>query len=210
MKSSAKSLSKSAGLKLAGVIFAVAASVVCTAYFMSNIADDGPSSNYFPRQISASTEHWYSKHLSAMGEQKLYKMNESNGQFIFRFTWLRTFHHPICLRLVHSRDGKTVLYGKELDGAGGYEPGSLITDQKIELTSEQYREFKHKLDSSFFYLLSTKDRNNEGKDGAQWIFEINDSGHYHVVDRWCPDGSLRELGLWLLDAAKMTPSDHVY
>lgn len=210
MENSAKPLSKLAVLKLAGAIFAVGASVVCTAYFMSNIADDGPSSNYFPRQIDAFREHWYGEHLSAMGEQKLYKLKDKQGQFIFRFTWLRTFHHPICLRLEHTKDGKTVLYGKELDGAGGYEPGSLITDRKIELTSEQYAEFKKKLDSAFFLLRSTEDRNNEGNDGAQWIFEVNDSGQYHVVDRWCPDGSLRELGLWLLDAAKMTPSDRIY
>lgn len=210
MKNSAKPLSKSAGLKLAGVIFAVGASVVCTKYFMSNSAEDGPSSNYFPRQIDAFRQHWYGENLTAMGEQKIYRLKNQHGQFIFRFTWLRTFHHPICLRLEHTKDGKTVLYGKELNGAGGYEPGKVITDRKIELTSEQYKEFQKKLDSSYFNQLSTEDRNNEGSDGARWIFEVNDSGQYHVVDRWCPHGSLRELGLWLLDAAKMTPSDHVY
>ncbi len=168
------------------------------------------ASRYFPARIDDFKQQWYSEHLSAMNETSIYNLAPQDGRCIFRFIWLRTFHHPMCVRLEHNKDGKTFLYGKELNGAGGYEPGVMIADQKVELSEHEYEALKQKLDSINFVRLPTNDRNIGGEDGSQWIFELNNNGRYHVIDRWSPKGPIQDLGRWLLDVAKLTPSDHFY
>lgn len=68
---------------------------------------------------------WYSKMLFALKEPILkdYKADKE----IYRFTWLRTFNHPVVIRL--EKQGNAVrLFSKVSDGAGGYEPGNIIFD----------------------------------------------------------------------------------
>lgn len=177
-------------LRLAGCLISLALIALWIAHTVSEAVADATSNDYFPRQISEFCQRWYGGQLSAMGEARIYKLAKPDGRFVFRFIWLRTFHHPICVRIEHSKDGKTVLYGKELNGAGGYEPGILITDRKIELTAQQYEGLKRKLASVNFVQLATEEKDRGGNDGAQWIFELNDNGRYHVIDRWCPDGPI--------------------
>lgn len=197
-------------LKLGGGFIILAMTVLWIASMVSEGVVDAISTNYFPHQIEDSYQHWYGKQVSAMGEERIYKLAKPDGSFIFRFIWLRTFHHPMCVRIEHSKVGKTFLYAKELNGAGGYEPGILITDRKIELSAQQYEALKEKLASINFFQLPSKERDLGGVDGAQWIFELNDNGSYHIVDRWCPQGEIRELGCWLLETAKLKPKDHIY
>jgi hypothetical protein len=87
---------------------------------------------------------------------------------------------------------------KELDGAGGYEPGKLKLDRKRELTLEEWSGFMRHLDDSCYWQLLSQDH-ADGNDGSQWIFEGIKGGRYHVVDRWTPqNGSYRELCLFML------------
>jgi len=197
-------------LRFAGSFLALAAIVMWIAHVVTETVIEANSTKYFPDQINDFRQSWYGKQTSAMGEARIFNLAKPDGRLIFRFIWLRTFHHPMCVRLEHGKNGRTVLYGKEINGAGGYEPGILITDRKIELTAQLYEAFKEKLASVNFAQMATEEKDLEGKDGAQWIFELNDNGRYHVVDRWCPDGSIRELGLWLLEAARLKPKEHVY
>jgi hypothetical protein len=208
-----KTAKRSSNLRLfslAGSFIALATIAFCIVHMAQEAVANATSTNYFPHQIGEFCQRWYGDQLTAMGEAPIYKLAKPDGRFVFRFTWLRTFHHPMCVRLEHSKDGKTVLFGKELNGAGGYQPGILITDRKIELTAQQYEAFKAKLASVNFVQLATEEKDLGGHDGARWIFELNDNGCYHVVDRWCPNGAIRELGCWFLEAANLTPKDHIY
>lgn len=165
--------------------------------------------NYFPRRVDQFRQKWYGEQLMELGEKRIWRQVPSD-KFTFRFIWLRTFHHPICVRLEHNDDGRTMLYGKELNGAGGYKPGKLIVDSAQEISDEEYKKLRAKIDSLQFYQLPTELKDDLGADGAQWIFESNDKGRYHVIDRWCAQGEIQNLGIALLSAAKLLPADHIY
>jgi len=45
---------------------------------------------------------------------------------------------------------------------------------------------------------------SDGEDGARWILEGVDNGHYHVVDRWSPKHSdYEQLCLYLLEQSRI-------
>lgn len=158
---------------------------------------------FFPPKVLAQDQpgnqfrnNWYSKHLRAMKEEPLYS---PDGEWVesYRFLWLRSFHNPVAVRIWKCGSVRFVSV-KELDGAGGYEPGKLKLERKRELTPDEWREFMRYLEDSCYWQLPTRD-DSIGFDGAQWIFEAVKGGRYHVVDRWTPqNGSYRELCLYAL------------
>ena len=159
--------------------------------------------SFFPPKLLAQDvpgnqfrNNWYSKHLSAMKEESLYSP-EDEWVESYRFLWLRTFHHPVAVRIWKCGSVRFISV-KELDGAGGYEPGNLIFDRKRELTPDEWSGFLRHLEDSCYWQLPSRD-DGGGFDGAQWIFEGVKGGRYHVVDRWTPqNGSYRELCLYVL------------
>ena len=158
----------------------------------------------FPQSVGSFRQSWYSKHLAAMHEEPLWSLPNQTNNFTFRFLWLRTFHHPICVRVNAKDYGVPVLLAKELDGAGGYSPGKLIVDRKSEMDSEAYKNLQAELKAGDFFH-QPQDQNSLCCDGAQWIFEANDHGHYYVVDVWGGE-SLKNLGIMLLKAADLLPT----
>jgi hypothetical protein len=159
----------------------------------------------------ANREGWYGDPLRAMGERPLCP---EPGLERYRFLWLRTFHHPIMIRAEVS-NGRAVVTGKELDGAGGYEPGKLIRDTTVELSPEQSRELKRLVAQGFWSAPAQPhpDSGRVGVDGAQWILE-GTADQYHIVDRWSPDAypreaSFRQLCLFLVEAAGLKPPDEL-
>jgi hypothetical protein len=176
---------------------------------------DCPSKNssnyYFPQgtlapqnaQIDELSRSWYSKHLHSMREPSL---SCGSTGLTYRFTWLRTFHHPVVIRVVDSgRMGS--LLAVELDGAGGYEPGKLIRRQESTLSKTQLLELKSLFASTSFWTLPTP-KETSGMDGSEWIIEVTDNGRYHVVVRWTPtSGVARDIGMRFLHLAKWKLND---
>jgi hypothetical protein len=60
---------------------------------------------------------WYTEHLAAMSEPALMA---GPGE-TYRFLWLRSFHHPIAIRL-SCTNGTCQLAAVRTGGKGGYEP----------------------------------------------------------------------------------------
>lgn len=79
--------------------------------------------------------------LSAMKEPAL--TNEPGDVAIFRITWLRTFHKLIAVR-IQKLDGNISLTVKILSGTGGYDPGQLIKDMVLNLTTEVWDQVQSK------------------------------------------------------------------
>jgi len=140
--------------------------------------------------------NWYSKHLKALEEPVL---TDSLSTKIFRFTWLRTFHNPIVIRLENNNDTIS-LYWKVCDGAGGYSPGKLIINERKKLTQKDWENFISKVKSINFWNLQTVENEFLGTDGAQWILEGKEFKKYHVVDRW----SGGKIGPICIDLLKLT------
>lgn len=153
-------------------------------------------------------QRWYGKHLCAMAEEPMAqrKVNEA-----YRFLWLRSFHHPISVR-IETAGGKAALVAVELDGQGGYEPGAVDRRKTRTLGAEEWRGLADAVAAAGFWEMPTIDpKEQNGEDGAEWIIEGYRSGTYHVVDRWDGPAPIRAVGDAFLRAARFSiPPDEIY
>lgn len=139
--------------------------------------------------------------------------NYNGNKEIYRFTWLRTFNHPVSIRL--EKQGDIVnLFSKVCDGAGGYEPGKIIFNTTINLTEKEVDIANITLDNAKFWTLQTESKEDNGKDGSQWIIEVFKNSKYHMVVRWTPEKgtAFRAIGEYLISISQikneMTGRDH--
>ena len=161
-------------------------------------------SGYFPKDEFAGAwenrdafiNDWYGKHLKAMGEKSLLDISDKNTE-VYRFLWLRTFNHPVFVR-VEYRQNEIKLFTKELDGAGGYKLGKVLRSNKIVLREKEFCEFLSLLEKANYWNLQTS-YDLRGEDGAEWILEAVKNNRYHIIQRWSPDkGEFREACIYLL------------
>lgn len=179
-------------------------------YFPPSTLEETPQSSQFKEQ-------WYSDQLRALKEPSLWELSKTQKTQIYRFLWLRSFHHPISVRLDIAENGAAVLTTKVTNGTGGYEPGDLVVNETHSLTKEQTASFLDQIKEAGFWGLATHENTQEvvgpdgktivevGVDGAQWILEGVKDGKYKIADRWSPEkGPVRALGLrMLIDLAKL-------
>jgi len=144
------------------------------------LVDNNPRSDSF-------VNSWYSSQLFAMKEPVIY--SDSTNKQIYRFTWLRTFHNPIAIR-VENTENDFYLFWKLCDGAGGYEPGRPTVNKQRRLDDKEWETFINKMNLMNFWRMPTIDSETEGHDGAQWILEGKNGSEYHVVDRWSQGGTV--------------------
>ena len=143
---------------------------------------------------------WYAKHLAAMNEPSLLA-SPSTQREVYRFIWLRTFHHPLAIRLWRE-NSQAQLVAIELDGRGGYEPGAIIKDKPRRLTEQEWLEFLRLLNQTNYWTMPAEDPEISGFDGAQWILEAVREDRYHLVERWSPRrGEYHAACLYLLKIA---------
>ena len=136
---------------------------------------------------------WYTHQLKALQEGPLFPA--AAHRETYRFLWLRTFDHPISVRLEVHEDGTGTLVTKSASGAGGYAPGKLTEDTTSTLTREQVSTFVDKTVALHLWELPSYDANRSGCDGSEWVIEAVKGGRYHIVGRWSPDeGPVFELG----------------
>jgi hypothetical protein len=175
---------------------------------------------YFPKgslasdlQLDQFKTQWYSHQLRALHEPSLYSQASNHTKESYRFLWLRSFNHPIAVRLDLKADGTGTLTFKTANGAGGYPPGILIENRSLTLTQEKIAPFLSKLQELNYWALPNPVNDQTGTDGSQWIVEGVKDGHYHIVDRWTPRTGTpaRELGLLLLNMAnEHIPAKEIY
>jgi hypothetical protein len=149
---------------------------------------------------------WYSKHLKALHEPSLWELSRKDPHAeVYRFLWLRSFDHPMAVRLVIRSSGSGAsgsgwMNSRMTSGQGGLEPGRITRYNVFLLTKAKTQEFLNALESANFWNLPALPEANEEEvhlDGAQWIVEGVRNGQYHVVDRWSPEKGdpVREFGL---------------
>ena len=147
---------------------------------------------------------WYSKMLFALKEPIL--KDYYGDKEIYRFTWLRTFHHPVSVRL--EKQGEVIkLFTKVSNGVGGYYAGQLFFDTTVNITTSQYNLLQQKVNKIGFWNLATEKRDEAGKDGSEWIIEVFKGNKYHMVTRWTPDieqeENFRSVGEYLVSLSKI-------
>ena len=143
----------------------------------------------------------YSEQLTALQEPSLFESKQDDTAQSYRFLWLRTFHHPVAVRVLIHADGSGTLVTKMGDGMGGYEPGNLIVDKTELLPADRVKKFSEELQHLGYWTLPGLPgrETTVGTDGARWVIEGVRGGTYHLVDRWSPEnGPVRELGLYFI------------
>lgn len=146
---------------------------------------------------------WYSEMLFALKEPIL--KNYQGNKEIYRFTWLRSFNHPVSIRL--EKQGDLIkLFTKVSNGAGGYVPGDLILDKVTDVTLQEYYILLEKIEETKFWTLPT-DKVDASSDGSEWIIEVAKNNRYHLVARRSPFGerygNFRIIGEYLISLAKL-------
>ncbi len=191
------------------VLLVLVASVTLSAqepYFPKDALSDNPRSDLF-------RSDWYSKDLKALQEPSLLQFAKNQSLESYRFVWLRTFHHPVVVRLDLASDGTGQLTTKVSSGAGGYDPGHIVENKSRPVTREEAEKFLARVKQEQFWELPSRETPaTVGCDGSQWIIEGVTGGKYHVIDRWTPrKGPVRDLGLVFLKLAQMKiPRDELY
>jgi hypothetical protein len=173
-------------------------------FFPSGVLGETP-------QLDKGTSKWYSSQLRALHEPSLWELSKTDNGQSYRFLWLRTWDHPLSVRIVINSNGTGRLVTKMSSGTGGYDPGKLILDHTRELTKEQVASLRLTIETAAFWGLPTNETTG-GKDGARWIIEGVRQGQYHIADRWSPDsGPVRHVGLYLVHLPDLEiPAKKVY
>jgi len=137
--------------------------------------------DYPPSEIDTAIVKSYSKFLFNFNEDILH--NSQNKNEIYRFTWLRTFHRPIMIRVDNDIYGKRIFW-KISDGKGGYIPGNLIESKMRFLREIEWNKFQSLLLALDYWDIQSIDPNERGYDGSSWLLEGLKSENYHIAERW--------------------------
>ena len=151
--------------------------------------------------VSDFESRWYSDQLAAAQEPSLYlestRWKDGDGETL-RFTWLRSFHAPVFVRVVGLGTQRPRLIAEQLSGKGGYEPGAISERLERPLSPSEAEAVELTL-SKTKVLTAPPKLCDIGLDGAAWIIEGVDAGGYHFVVRWSPErGEVHDVGLKLL------------
>lgn len=121
---------------------------------------------YFPHDFPPAC---YENDLIALREPSLWESSKTQKTQSYRFLWLRSFHHPIAIRINVNADGTSLLIRKMTSGVAG-DPGRLLQNRTLTLNREQTNRFLEQVERCNFWKLPPilEDR---GVDGAQWIVE---------------------------------------
>ncbi|NMO17675.1 hypothetical protein HPC49_10315 [Pyxidicoccus fallax] len=162
----------------------------------------------------------YSAELGVMGEKRLWPA--ASDAESYRFTWLRSFHAPVVIRV--ERSGPVFqLHAKQLDGVsvapGGAVTGKFAVDHTRLLTPEESSQVVLALKAANFWGLTP--RHSQGdhvvySDGASWLLEGTRAGHYRAYNVHSPEsegeaGAFRAACLKLVQLAGLAiREDEVY
>lgn len=158
--------------------------------------------------IDAYVEAWYSTQLRALKEQPLCCGAASPG-LTLRFTWLRSFDHPVVLRLENASGNSWTLTTKVASGMGAYKPGRLVIDTTFAVLPVDAMAIAESIRShdTFWNLPTAAGRaaapgelpREMGAGGSQWIVEVLDGSRYHYTNEWSPEsGLVRDIGMRLI------------
>lgn len=139
---------------------------------------------------------WISTQLAALDEPCLYGQKVAANDSIYRFTWLRTFHNPIAIRIEKIKNA-TFIYWTVGKGSGGYEPKGIEKSGKRKVKENDWRTF----------INLTEELNMEKwpnsvyvpiMDGAYWILEQKTDVNFKAIKTKRGGGCFRECCLFLL------------
>lgn len=164
---------------------------------------------------------WFSLELLKMDEPVLF--NYPLNKEVYRFTWLRSFHRPVVIKIERENDNfyvTTKMLERDVE-----DPYYMVHDHKTELITPDNNipfEVNRRVNLpqgdyvQLMSLVNSMDLYNMpyapytpcsiGNDGAEWIFEVQNKNGYYCVHRWSPrkNTSLRLLGELMIRLGNLT------
>ena len=139
------------------------------------------SPEYFPPGFDPS---YYTRDLAAMKEPSIFELRADRKSEVYRFSWFRSFHHPLVVRLEKRGEGGSLrlVQFRRIDK----KPQQLVEEKIVNIDAKAWAEFTNKVDQSAFWTTPSQVKQDLGTDGSRWILEGVRSGTYHVIDRWSP------------------------
>ncbi|HEV2290061.1 MAG TPA: hypothetical protein VGR81_14045 [Candidatus Acidoferrales bacterium] len=191
--------------------------------FLLSAAPASSQQSYFPtddfigyRFDNSFTTEFYSRNLRALDEPSLWEVSQQDKQtVVYRFLWIRTFDHPVAVRVTIAPNNTGTVVVKMSDGFGEAGPGHLIKDESHTLPATEVADLIARIQRANFWDVPTVEpMKGTGLDGAEWVLEGVSSGNYHVVTRWSSqaNGSYRKLCLFFVhDLAHLKiPRSRIY
>ncbi len=148
----------------------------------------------------------YDRDLHFMGEQPLTETTAGQPSEVYRLlVETRPDNIPIVIRLSIGVEGTGQLIAKVAQNAGS--PDVLTMDKTTEISHADVDQFLQLLTSSAFWSMPVKqplDPLHVVLGGADWLFEGETGGVYHVVVRSTPYfSSIEPVAMFLVDVAKI-------
>lgn len=170
--------------------------------------------DYFPEwtakeegQYLRSSDEGASSILTKMHEPTLFAATTDSPPHAYRFLWIGSFHPALALRVEINSAGSGTLTVKRLGRPPARdELGELIRDEEIAMSAAEVSAFLDALTEIDFWQVPRIDSdpmNHLVLDGATWILEGTDHGHYHVVERNVPQPTIAAACLLLAEKAEI-------
>lgn len=178
-------------------------------YYFANLTDNWEcdfSKDYlFEIESGKGTVEWLELQLSDLKEDCLYNKELKQNSIIYRFTWLRSFHYPIAIR-IEKVENEIMLYWKVGKGASGYEPEGLKKSGKKKLRLKKWIEFEEIVKTSSFDTLPNE-KYIPMTDGATWTLERKKHGSFKAHHSNAPSKEFSKACLYLLDLTNIKVKD---
>jgi len=177
--------------------------------YFTNLRDDWEcdfSTDYlFEIESGKRTAEWLQTQLSDLNKDCLFNNDIRQNSIIYRFTWLRSFHHPIAVRIEKVED-KIMLYWKVGKGAGGYSPQGLKKSGKKKLSLKKWLEFENIVKISNFDNIPNE-QYIPMTDGATWTLERKEPDSFKAHHSNSPSKEISKACLYLLDLTNIKVKD---
>ena len=174
-------------------------------WYFANLSEnwqcDSTIDYLFEIESGMRTARWLEKQLTDLKENCLFDKELSKNTTIYRFTWIRTFHNPIAIR-IENTNNEIMLYWKVGRGAGGYDPRGLKKSGKRKLTINQWETFLKLVEKSNFDNLANR-KYIPMPDGATWTLERKASKEFKAHNTNLPSNEIKNACLFLLDLTDM-------
>lgn len=143
--------------------------------------------------------------LKDLQENCLYNYETNHNKIVYRFTWLRSFHHPIVIR-IEKNEKAIILYWKVGKGMGGHETEGLKKSGKKKLSLKEWSEFEKLVNLADFDILPNENYFPK-TDGATWILERKKSNIFKAHHSNSPSEEIKEACLYLISLTKIKLSE---
>jgi len=182
-------------------------------WYFANLSENWQCDNtvdyLFEMKSAKGTAGGLTMRLIDLQENCLFNRELEENKTIYRFTWLRTFHNPLAIR-IENINNETMLYWKIGKGAAGYELKGLKKSGKRKLNANIWNAFLELVEKSDFDNLANK-KYMPMCDGATWTLERKTINGFKAHNSNIPSSEIKKTCLFLLNLTNIkVKEDDIY